>query len=68
MHDGRSGLRIDDDPGLKFSVCGSIDAWCSSLAWPGGGGKGCTLIFSGSGHFLEFNILNFNIFGGFQKK
>ena len=34
------------------------------------GGGGGTLIFShirSSGHFLGFKILNFNIFGGFQK-
>ena len=43
--------------------------------WGGGGGGagggGGTLIFSyiyvGWDHFWEFKILNFNIFGGFQK-
>ena len=36
---------------------------------PGGGGGG-TLIFHsyvGSAHFFGFKILNFNIFGGFEK-
>ena len=37
----------------------------------GGGGGGGTLIFFtcvGSGYFLGFKILNFNIFWAFQKK
>ena len=33
---------------------------------PGGGGGGYSDIF-GSAHFGGFKILNFNIFGGFQK-
>ena len=37
----------------------------------GGGGGGVHRYFHtyiGSGHFLDFKILNFNIFRGFQKK
>ena len=38
--------------------------------WGGGGGGGVLWKFYtyvGSGYFLGFKILNFNIFGGFQK-
>ena len=32
-----------------------------------GGGYSYIYTYVGSGHFLGFKILNFNIFGGFQK-
>ena len=44
-----------------------VEAVQRKTAIPGGGGGGGTLIFSCSKHFLGFKILNFNIFGGFQK-
>ena len=34
----------------------------------GGGGTLKFLYYVGSGYFFGFKILNFNIFGGFQKK
>ena len=55
---------------MRLATCTSIfkvkEAWVGS----GGGGGGGTLIFHtyvGSGYFLGFKILNFNIFWGFQK-
>ena len=54
---------------MRLATCTSIfkvkEAWVGS-----GGGGGGTLIFHtyvGSGYFLGFKILNFNIFWGFQK-
>ena len=32
-----------------------------------GEGAGTLILYVGSGHFVGFNIWNFNIFGGFQK-
>ena len=50
--------------------CSTVWLHKTSTVAPGGGGGG-TLIFSytyvDSGLFLRFKILNFNIFGGFQK-
>ena len=36
--------------------------------WWGGGYSDFFLKYVGSGYFSGFQILNFNIFGGFQKK
>ena len=39
----------------------------AQLGSGGGGGGGAGTSYVGSGHFYWFKILNFNIFGGFQK-
>ena len=47
-----------------------LSLWSLFQAQGGGGGGvlGNVDTYVGSGYFLGFKILNFNIFGGFQKK
>ena len=46
-----------------------INDFYTPTTTPGGGGLGTLIIYTyvGSDHFFGVKILNFNIFGGFQK-
>ena len=48
-------------------VCVCVCVWGGGGAGQGGGGYSDIFIRIGSVHFLGFKILNFDIFGGFQK-